>query len=288
MARHEEEQYFDLIRDILANGVDKRDRTGTGTRSVFGRQLRFDLNNGVVPLLTTKSVFWRGVVLELLWFLSGSTDVKKLSEEGVHIWDANASKEVLDKLGLKGREEGDAGPVYGFQFRHFGDIYTNKDGQYAGVDQITNVIESIKNDPDSRRHVVCAWNPADLPQMALPPCHFAMQFYVDRDQLSCMFTMRSCDVGLGLPFNIASYALLTHMVAHVTGLKAKEVIVSLGDAHIYKDHVDALSMQITREPFPFPTVELNPDVRDIFQFRDKDIKLKDYKRHPSIPMHMSV
>lgn len=214
---NQEQQYLDLIREIIETGNEKRDRTGVGTRSLFGRTMRFDISQ-TFPLLTTKKVFWKGVVEELLWFLRGSTYGKELSNKGVHIWDGNGSREFLDKLGFKDRVEGDLGPVYGFQWRHFGAKYTTWDANYSGqgVDQIQDVIRRLKNDPDSRRHIVNAWNVADLSKMALPPCHVLFQFYVNDGKLSCMLYQRSCDVGLGIPFNIASYALLTVMIARVT------------------------------------------------------------------------
>lgn len=213
---NQEQQYLNLIRDIIENGVEKRDRTGVGTRSTFGNMMRFDISQ-TFPLLTTKRVYWKGVVEELLWFLRGSTFSKELSDKDVHIWDGNGSREFLDKLGFKERKEGDLGPVYGFQWRHFGAKYLNCDTDYSGqgVDQIEQLINRIKSDPDSRRHIVSAWNVADLHKMALPPCHVLFQFYVSQGKLSCMLYQRSCDVGLGIPFNIASYALLTVMVARV-------------------------------------------------------------------------
>ena len=213
---NQEQQYLDLIRDIIENGVEKRDRTGVGTRSTFGNIMRFDISQ-TFPMLTTKRVYWKGVVVELLWFLRGSNYAKELADKDVHIWDGNGSREFLDKLGFKERKAGDLGPVYGFQWRHFGakynDCFTDYTGQ--GVDQIEQLIKRIKADPDSRRHIVSAWNVADLHKMALPPCHVLFQFYVSRGKLSCMLYQRSCDVGLGIPFNIASYALLTIMVARV-------------------------------------------------------------------------
>lgn len=214
---NQEQQYLELIREIIETGVEKSDRTGVGTRSLFGKMMRFDISE-TFPLLTTKRVFWKGVVEELLWFLRGSTYGKELSDKGVHIWDGNGSREFLDKLGFKERKEGDLGPVYGFQWRHFGAKYVNCDTDYTGqgVDQIEDLIKRIKNDPNSRRHIVNAWNVADINKMALPPCHVLFQFYVSQGKLSCMLYQRSCDVGLGIPFNIASYALLTVMIARVT------------------------------------------------------------------------
>lgn len=214
--RNQEQQYLDLIRDVIERGEDKEDRTGVGTRSTFGNMMRFDLSQ-TFPLLTTKKVFWKGVVEELLWFLRGSTDGKALSDLGVKIWDGNGSREFLDNLGFKNRRVGDLGPVYGFQWRHFGAEYVDCDTDYTGkgVDQISQLVERIKRDPDSRRHIVSAWNVADLSKMALPPCHVLFQFYVANGKLSCMLYQRSCDIGLGIPFNIASYALMTMMIARV-------------------------------------------------------------------------
>jgi dihydrofolate reductase / thymidylate synthase len=213
---NQEQQYLDLIRNVIEKGEDKEDRTGVGTRATFGNMMRFDLSE-TFPLLTTKKVFWKGVVEELLWFLRGSTDGQALSDMGVKIWDGNGSREFLDNLGFKDRRVGDLGPVYGFQWRHFGAEYANCDTDYTGkgVDQITQLIERIKRDPDSRRHIVSAWNVADIPKMALPPCHVLFQFFVANGKLSCMLYQRSCDIGLGIPFNIASYSLMTLMIAKV-------------------------------------------------------------------------
>lgn len=254
--------------------------------------MRFSLRDGVFPLLTTKKVFWRGVVEELLWFIRGSTDAKELSERGVKIWDANGSRQFLDGIGLTDREEGDLGPVYGFQWRHFGAKYTNMRADYTGqgVDQLAECIRKIKTQPTDRRIIMSAWNPADLSQMALPPCHMFCQFFVDvsRRELSCLMYQRSCDMGLGVPFNIASYALLTCMIAHVCDLKPAEFIHTLGDTHVYLNHVDALNEQLTRVPNPFPTLRLNPDVRDIDHFTAQDIALEGYAPHGPIKMDMAV
>ncbi|PIK56412.1 putative thymidylate synthase [Apostichopus japonicus] len=243
---HDENQYLDLIREIVNKGKIKGDRTGTGTKSIFGCQSRYNLRDQF-PLLTTKSVFWRGVAEELLWFIKGSTSAKSLTEKKVHIWDANGSREFLDKRGLSHYEDGELGPVYGFQWRHFGAEYKGLDHAYTGegVDQLQEVIETIKTNPDDRRIILTAWNPTDLPKMALPPCHAFAQFYVCDGELSCQLYQRSADMGLGVPFNIASYALLTYMIAHVTDLKPGDFIHTLGDAHVYLNHIEPLKKQET-------------------------------------------
>lgn len=287
-ARHAEYQYLDLVRHILRHGVLRGDRTGTGTRSVFGAQMRFDLSKSF-PLLTTKRVFWRGVVEELLWFISGSTNANTLAAKGVHIWDGNGSRDFLDKLGFTKREVGDLGPVYGFQWRHFGSDYSNMRADYAGqgVDQLSHVIDTIKKNPNDRRILLCAWNPQALPLMALPPCHVLAQFYVAGGRLSCQMYQRSCDMGLGVPFNIASYALLTCLIAKVCKLELGEFVHTLGDAHVYNNHVDALEEQLQREPKAFPTVEI-ADRESIDDFCAADIVLKGYSPHKAITMKMAV
>jgi len=233
---HEEQQYLGLIRRIMESGNRKGDRTGTGTLSLFGAQMRFSLRNGAFPLLTTKKVFYRGIAEELFWFIRGSTSAKELQDRNVRIWDGNSSRQFLDSVGLVHREEGDLGPVYGFQWRHFGAQYTDMHADYSGqgVDQLADVIDKIKNRPDDRRILLCAWNPADLNKMALPPCHCLVQFYVANGELSCQLYQRSADMGLGVPFNIASYALLTVMLAHVTGTTPGDFVHTLGDAHVYR------------------------------------------------------
>merc|ERR1719361_2901407 len=238
---HEEYGYLTAIREIIEKGVSMEDRTGVGTLSTFGMQMRFDLRK-TFPLLTTKRTFWRGVVEELLWFIKGDTNAKHLSEKGVKIWDGNSSREFLDGRGLGHREEGDLGPVYGFQWRHFGAEYGDMHADYTGkgVDQLANVIDLIKNNPNSRRIVMTAWNPKDQPLMALPPCHMFCQFYVANGELSCQMYQRSADMGLGVPFNIASYSLLTRMVAQVCGLKAGDFVHVIGDCHVYMNHVEPL------------------------------------------------
>lgn len=289
--RHDEWQYLDLISDILENGLEKGDRTGTGTYSVFGRQIRFSLRDGTFPLLTTKKMFYRGVAEELFWFIRGSTNAKELQEKGVRIWDGNSSKEFLKSVGLGHREEGDLGPVYGFQWRHFGAPYVDMHSDYSGqgVDQLAEVVRKIRETPNDRRIILCAWNPADLDKMALPPCHCLVQFYVAGSKyLSCQLYQRSADVGLGVPFNIASYAILTHMVAHVTGLEAAEFVHTFGDAHVYKDHVEPLKEQLKREPRPFPKLVIKRQVAELEDFTIEDLDVVGYDPHPRIPMEMSV
>ncbi|KAI0765471.1 thymidylate synthase [Fomes fomentarius] len=297
---HDEHQYLNLIREVLNTGDLRPDRTGTGTLSIFAPpNLRFALADSTLPLLTTKRTFLRGIVEELLWFVRGCTDAKQLSAKGVKIWDGNGSKEFLEKRGLGHRREGDLGPVYGFQWRHFGAQYEDCDADYTGkgVDQLQECINKIKNDPTDRRIILSAWNPAAIPEMALPPCHMMCQFYVHlppasdataKPRLSCLMYQRSADLGLGIPFNIASYALLTHMVAHVTDTEAHELIIQLGDAHVYRDHVDALHVQLEREPRPFPKLRWARTVESIDDFKSEDIVVEGYDPHPSIAMKMSV
>eukprot|EP00933_Yihiella_yeosuensis_P055520 TRINITY_DN5433_c1_g1_i1.p1 TRINITY_DN5433_c1_g1~~TRINITY_DN5433_c1_g1_i1.p1 ORF type:complete len:500 (-),score=109.72 TRINITY_DN5433_c1_g1_i1:392-1891(-) len=286
---HEEYQYLEAIREIIEQGVHQEDRTGVGTRSMFGKMMRFDLRKGF-PLLTTKRVFWRGVMEELLWFVKGDTNGKHLSEKGIKIWDGNGSREFLDKRGLSHREEGDLGPVYGFQWRHFGaeykDMHTDYTGQ--GVDQLAECIRKIKEDPTDRRILLSAWNPADLHLMALPPCHMFCQFYVANGELSCLMYQRSCDMGLGVPFNIASYSLLTLMMAQVCGLKPGEFVHTLGNAHVYQNHVEPLKTQLERTPRPFPILKVNPEVKDIDGFKASDFELIGYSPHGKIAMEMAV
>lgn len=288
--RHDEYQYLDSLHQILTRGSLKEDRTGTGTQSMFGMQCRYSLRGGILPLLTTKRVFWKGILHELLWFIAGSTNAKELSAKGVKIWEANGSREFLDKQGLTHREEGDLGPVYGFQWRHFGAEYENMHSDYTGqgVDQLAQVIDKIKNNPDDRRIILCAWNPKDLPKMALPPCHAFVQFYVSDNELSCQLYQRSADMGLGVPFNIASYALLTHMIAHITGLKAGDFVHTMGDAHIYLNHIEAIKEQLTREPRPFPRLVINRDVDTVDDFKFDDFEVHGYNPHPKISMEMAV
>ncbi len=262
-------RYQELMEHILADGVEKHDRTGTGTISVFGHQLRFDLAAGF-PLLTTKKLHLKSIVYELLWFLAGDTNVKYLQEHGVRIWDEWAD------------ERGDLGPVYGQQWRS----WPAKDG--ATIDQIANVIGMIKRNPDSRRLIVTAWNPADVDKMALPPCHCLFQFYVANGKLSCQLYQRSADVFLGVPFNIASYALLTLMVAQVTGFKPGEFVHTFGDAHLYLNHLEQARLQLSRAPRALPAMTINPAVKDIFSFRYEDFTLHGYDPHPHIKAKVAV
>lgn len=292
----EELQYLDLCKRIIEEGEFRPDRTGTGTYSIFAPpQLRFNLRDNAFPLLTTKRVFTKGIILELLWFIAGCTDGKKLSEQGVKIWEGNGSREYLDSIGLTDRREGDLGPIYGFQWRHFGARYKTCDDDYTGqgVDQLQNVIDKLKTNPYDRRIIMSAWNPADFALMALPPCHIFSQFYVNfpkngKPQLSCLLYQRSCDMGLGVPFNIASYALLTIMIAHICDMEPGEFIHTLGDAHVYKDHVDALKEQISRTPRAFPKLFIKRKVESIDDFKYDDFEIVDYHPHPKIQMKMSV
>lgn len=262
-------QYLDLIQRVLNEGVQKEDRTGTGTLSVFGHQMRFNMEEGF-PLLTTKQLHLKSIIYELLWFLKGDTNVQYLQEHGVSIWDEWAD------------EQGDLGPIYGHQWRAWPD--------YEGwsIDQISNAIETIKNNPDSRRIIVSAWNVADLKNMALPPCHAFFQFYVANGKLSLQLYQRSADIFLGVPFNIASYALLLMMMAQVTGLEAGEFIHTLGDAHIYNNHLEQVKLQLTREPRPLPRMALNPDVKNIFNFGYEDFQLTGYDPHPHIKGEVAI
>ena len=265
---HPERQYLDLLADILANGVERGDRTGTGTLGVFGRQMRFDLAKGF-PLLTTKKLHRKSIILELLWFLRGDTNVRWLQERGVSIWNEWADA------------EGELGPVYGKQWRS----WTAPDGRV--IDQIVNLVDSLKTNPNSRRHIVSAWNPAEVEDMALPPCHCLFQFFVSDGKLSCQLYQRSADVFLGVPFNIASYALLTMMVAKVCGLESGEFVHTLGDAHLYLNHLDQARLQLSRDPLPLPVMHI-ADKTDLFAFDYEDFALDGYKPHPSIPAPIAV
>ncbi|MCF1461213.1 thymidylate synthase [Agrobacterium vitis] len=262
-------QYLDLLQHVMENGSDRGDRTGTGTRSVFGYQMRFDLAEGF-PVLTTKKLHLRSIIHELLWFLRGDTNIAYLKENGVSIWDEWAD------------ENGDLGPVYGAQWRSW-----PKPGG-GHIDQIANLVESIKTNPNSRRHIVSAWNPAEVDEMALPPCHCLFQFYVADGKLSCQLYQRSADIFLGVPFNIASYALLTMMVAQVTGLKAGDFIHTLGDAHLYANHFEQARLQLTRQPKPLPVMRINPDVKDVFGFAFEDFSLENYSADPVIKAPIAV
>ena len=290
--RHPEYQYIDQIKDILSTGIFKGDRTGTGTISKFGLTSRWSLRDNILPLLTTKRVFWRGVAEELFWFISGNTSAKALQDKGIHIWDGNGSREFLDKNGFSDRETGDLGPVYGFQWRHFGAEYKTMHDSYEnqGVDQIKDVIHRIKTNPNDRRIILTAWNPCAISQMALPPCHMFAQFYVDvqAKELSCSLYQRSGDMGLGVPFNIASYALLTRLIAQVTGYNAGELVHVIGDAHVYNNHVLPLMEQVGRTPRPFPTLKIDPSIQDIDAFKYEHLTVCDYDPWPTLQMELSV
>lgn len=262
-------QYLDLMKHVLENGVAREDRTGTGTLSVFGHQMRFDLEKGF-PLVTTKKVHLKSIIYELLWFLRGDTNTKFLKENKVSIWDEWAD------------EHGDLGRVYGAQWRH----WKTPGGQE--IDQIKNVVDSIKNNPNSRRHLVVAFNPGELDQMALPPCHAFFQFYVAKDRLSCQLYQRSADIFLGVPFNIASYALFTMMMAQVCELKPGDFVHTLGDAHLYSNHLDQTKLQLSRTPRTLPTMKINPDVKDLFSFDYHDFELFDYDPHPGIKAEVAI
>ncbi len=263
------QQYLDLMRHVLDKGSIKKDRTGTGTLSVFGHQMRFDLAHGF-PLVTTKKCHLKSIIIELLWFLKGDTNIKFLSDEGVKIWDAWAD------------EKGNLGPVYGQQWRSWGAADGSK------IDQITDVITRIKNNPDDRRLIVCSWNVGEIEKMALPPCHCFFQFYVADGKLSCQLYQRSADIFLGVPFNIASYALLTMMVAQVCGLKVGEFIHTLGDAHLYSNHIEQANIQLSRTPNKLPEIRLNPEVKDILDFKYEDFELIGYESHPHIKGKVAV
>lgn len=256
-------QYLDLMQHVLDNGAQKHDRTGTGTVSIFGYQMRFNLQEGF-PMVTTKKLHLKSIIHELIWFLTGDTNIKYLKDNGVRIWDEWAD------------EAGNLGPVYGSQWRS----WPTPDGKH--IDQITNIINTINNNPDSRRIIVSAWNVAEIENMALPPCHAFFQFYVADGKLSCQLYQRSADIFLGVPFNIASYALLTMMVAQVCGLEAGDFIHTLGDAHLYNNHIEQAHLQLSREPKPLPTMKINPDVKSIFDFKFEDFTLENYESHPHI------
>ncbi len=266
---HPEWQYLDLLQDILDHGVQRGDRTGTGTLGVFGRQIRFDLSKGF-PVLTTKKLHLRSIIHELLWFLQGDTNIRYLKDNGVSIWDEWADA------------NGDLGPVYGKQWRR----WETPDGRL--IDQVGQLVENLKKNPDSRRHVVSAWNPGDVDSMALPPCHCLFQFYVADGKLSCQLYQRSADIFLGVPFNIASYALLTHMIAQVCGYQVGDFVHTLGDAHLYSNHLDQARLQLSRDFRPLPKLVLNPEVKDLFAFRFEDIALEGYDPHPSIAAPIAV
>lgn len=269
-------QYLDLLKDVMENGQDANNRTGVYARKVFGRQMHFDLRQGF-PLVTTKKMYTRGIFYELLWLISGDTNIKYLKDKNVTIWDEWAD------------EDGDLGPVYGHQWRHYGAPWNKGVKTSGGIDQIKDVIERIKTNPQDRRLIVSAWNPAQIDEMALPPCHCFFQFDVTPDgYLNCQLYQRSCDMFLGVPFNIASYSLLTMMVAQVCGLKAGEFVHTLGNTHIYSNHFDQVNLQLSREPYPLPTMEINPDIKKIEDFRIEDFRLTNYRCHPAIKGDVAV
>ncbi len=263
------QQYLDLLDRVIKTGIAKGDRTGTGTISVFGHQMRFDLQDGF-PLLTTKKLHLKSIIHELLWFLNGETNVKYLQDNGVRIWNEWA------------REDGELGPIYGYQWRS----WPASNGKH--IDQISQVVDSIKNNPNSRRHIVSAWNVGEIENMALPPCHILFQFYVADGKLSCQLYQRSADVFLGVPFNIASYAILLQMMAQATGLKPGEFVHTLGDAHIYNNHIEQVKLQLTREPKPLAQMIINPDIKNIFDFKFEDFSLENYDAHPHIKGAISI
>lgn len=263
------QQYLDLMKHVLENGSDKSDRTGTGTRSVFGYQARYNLAEGF-PLVTTKKCHLRSIIVELLWFLKGETNIQFLKDNRVSIWDEWAD------------EKGDLGPVYGYQWRH----WKTPDGRE--VDQIKQLVEGLKNNPDSRRHIVTAWNPADVDKMALPPCHSFMQFYVANNKLSCQLYQRSADIFLGVPFNIASYALLTMMIAQVCDFELGDFVHTMGDAHLYSNHFEQAKLQLSREPRPLPQMKINPEIKNLFDFSFEDFELVGYDPHPHIKGKVAV
>ena len=263
-----DKQYHDLLKYVLENGTYKKDRTGVGTKSIFGYQMRFDLQEGF-PILTTKKIYWHGVVEELLWFLRAETNIKSLVEKNVHIWNAWAKK------------NGELGPIYGYQWRK----WPKENGH---VDQIKNIIEEIKKNPNSRRLVVNSWNVSQIDEMALPPCHTMFQFYVADNRLSCQLYQRSADIFLGLPFNIASYSLLTHMIAQICDLEVGDFVHSIGDAHVYMDHLDQINEQLKRNSFELPKLKLNKEIKNIDDFKSEDIKIENYQHHPAIKASVAV
>lgn len=279
------QQYLDLLSHVLDHGAPKSDRTGTGTLSVFGYQARYNLREGF-PLLTTKKMHTRSIIHELLWFLMGSTDTAYLQENGVTIWDEWATPEQCARFG---RPPGELGPVYGHQWRNFGAFeHPNGNFDLDGVDQIRDVVRNIKENPHSRRLIVTGWNPKEVDAVALPPCHTLFQFYVNNGELSCQLYQRSADIFLGVPFNIASYSLLTHMIAQVTNLKVGDFVHTIGDAHLYINHIDQAKEQLSRDPRPLPQLKLNPEVTSIFDFRFDDFEILNYDPHPRIKAPIAV
>ena len=286
----EERQYLDMCNNIIDLGYPKSDRTGTGTFSTFGRTMRFSLRGGIVPLMTTKRVFWRGVVEELLFFIWGKTDTNILSDKGVNIWKGNTSREFLDSRGLTDYKVGEFGKMYGFQWRHWGAEYKGYSHDYSGegIDQLQHCIDMIKNDPDSRRIIMSAWNPSDLPESVLPPCHYSVQFACYGEELSMIVTMRSLDLGCGFPFNVASYSLLLHMVCQITDKEPGDIVFNTGDTHVYKNHVEGLKEQISRVPRGFPMINLNGSVTRIDDFKASDVELVEYYPYDAIKLEMAV
>ena len=285
----DEKQYLDLIKKIIEFG-EIRETRNSSTISIFSEKLEFNISNSI-PFITTKKLAWKTIIKELLWFLSGSTDNQKLLDQNVKIWIGNSTREYMDSIGFNTRQVGDLGPVYGHQWRHFNAEYIDEKTDYTnkGVDQIQQVIHLLKTDPMSRRIILSAWNPSQINQMNLPPCHMFCQFYVSSNQeLSCQMYQRSADVGLGLPFNIASYALLTAMIAQTVNMVPGMFTHSMGDTHIYVNHIDGLKLQLTREPKKLPRVWLNPEVKSLFDFKYDDIKLLDYEFHPTIKFDVAV
>lgn len=279
------QQYLDFLKLVLEQGGQKSDRTGTGTRSIFAHQMRFDLSKGF-PILTTKRVHFRSIAIELLWFLHGDTNVQYLKDNKVSIWDEWATAEQTARFG---RVEGELGPVYGHQWRNFGGT-ANADGSYQkdGFDQISWVVNEIKTNPNSRRLIVSGWNPKEANQVALPPCHTLFQFFVADGKLSCQLYQRSADIFLGVPFNIASYALLTHMIAQVCDLGVGDFVWTGGDCHLYSNHLEQAALQLSRDPLPLATLKLNPAVKDIFEFKFEDFELENYQHHPAIKAAVAV
>ncbi len=304
---NDEQGYLDLLQNILTNGTDRSDRTGVGTKGIFGTQLRFSLENDQIPMLTTKKMFARGIVEELLFFIRGETDTKLLEAKGVNIWKGNTSREFLDKKGLNHFPEGSLGKGYGYQWRKFGSVHVKEqhvdiDSYYnfktvipahdtQGVDQVKQVLHTLQTNPTDRRMIITAWNPLQLHEMALPPCHMMVQFYVDDGNLSAQWYQRSVDAFLGLPFNIMSYAVLTKIMAQAAGLKAKELVFVGGDTHIYQNHLDQVREQLTRTPFPLPTMQINKpmiSVEDMERLQWEDFTIENYQSHPAIKAPMAV
>ena len=297
MSCSDEQQYLNLVRDVLEHGTErKNERTGTGTLALFGRTCRYDLTGGKLPLFTTKKVSFQNVLAELIFFLRGKSHVSWLHQHKCHIWDGNSSREYLDSVGLTHYPEGTLGPVYGCQWRNFGGDYQGADadtgdsryGENKGVDQLAEVIEQLKNNPESRRHIVVAWNPTVLTQVALPACHTMFQFFVEGRHLSCLMYQRSADLGLGVPYNVASYSLLTHIIAHLTGLQAKEFVHVMGDVHVYLNHVPILRQQLERKPKTPPYVSLDHQLKRLDDIEMEHVSVKQYHHHGKLCMKMAI